>query len=691
MKKPSIERRWKWWKGWLDMALAIGSGSIILNIIYGQFPLYYYQGSDPLIAIPLGAVVEILVWISSLLLIGLITELIRRLFRGGISWHLGARVWAMLSLEIYVVKSIFDISMRDGLFRYYEVYWPDDEMRIIGLLAVALITGILFGVVRRASGPEMVRKDEWKITFFSLFLILAYGYIYNRWMNTTVWPLPPVIAGTISLLVISIGGGIILFRRRYRLLNITIILTSASLFGAVILAIWYRVPASDPRSDIIVSVWDTARAGRMSLYGYENKTTPGLESLASRSVIFDNAFSTANYTYPAHISFFTGKSYREHNYHIGNGEEYDRYQSEFTLPDYLREAGYHTVLFTENPWLLMSDKGFDEVRFFPIMGMYASGRNKRDCEVGFPVKIIKYFNPFLGRRLIDTIIYRFDGFYSYTIDKIILRHIQRLFVKRRRTGPIFLFWNLMNVHNRYHPFSSWKHGAEVNNYNFPEEYDRAMLRADQRFMDLYRLVGRCGHLDRTTFLVTSDHGEFLGESGLWGHNIALFEPVIRIPLMISRLGLNPRRESSPVSLVSLRGLLESLVDERLPYLSGSITGYMTKPDNVISEFGYLPEDGGAEYKWSYSIINDQYQYINDPRMKTYGSSFPPVKSRFLFKKPFGSKNNQDILKSTPGRALKLEEKYSGYLRDLKNQGKTIVHDGAEVDRVEKLRALGYLQ
>ena len=673
------------------MALAIGSGAIILNIIYGKYPLYYYQGSDPLIAIPLGAAVEILVWVLSLLLIGLITELIRRFFRGGISWHLGARVWAMLSLEIYVVKSIFDISMRDGLFRYYEVYWPDDEMRIIGLLVVALITGILFGVARRASGPEMVRKDEWKITFFSLFLILVYGYIYNRWMNTTVWPLPLVIAGTIILLVISIGGGIILLRRRYRLLNVTIILTFAALSSAVLLAIWYRVPASDPRSDIIVSVWDTARAGRMSLYGYKNKTTPGLESIASRSVIFDNAFSTANYTYPAHISFFTGKSYREHNYHIGNGEEYDRYKNEFTLPDYLREAGYYTVLFTENPWLLMSDKGFDEVRFFPIMGMYASGKNKRNCEVGFPVKIIKYFNPFLGRRLIDTIIYRFDGFYSYTIDKIILRHIQKLFVRRRRTGPIFLFWNLMNVHNRYHPFSDWRHGAEVDNYNFPEEYDRAMLRADQRFMDLYSLVGRCGQLDRTIFLVTSDHGEFLGESGLWGHNIALFEPVLRIPLMISRFGLNPRRESSPVSLVSLRGLLESLIDGNIPFLSESITDYMKKSDSVIAEHGYLPEDGGREYKWSYTIIEDQYQYVSDPLMKTYNSRFPPGKISFLFEKPFGAGYEHNILGSTRGPALKLKEGYSRYLRELKDKGKTIVHEGAKVDRVEKLRALGYLK
>lgn len=673
------------------MVLAISAGEMILNFLFGQFPLYYYKGADPLIAIPIGAAAEILVWSVCLLPIGLVTELLRRVFRGGISWHLGARVWAMLCLEIFVVKSIFDISMRDGLFRYYEVYWPDDETRIIGLIAVSLIAGISFGIARRKSGSEMVRKDEWKITLFCLFLMMAYGYIYNRWMDTTTWPLSSVITVTISLLILSIGGGIIFLRQGWRLINTTVLLSAASLVGAVILAIWYLVPAPDERSDIVVSLWDTARSSRMSLYGYENKTTPSLESIASRSVIFDNAFSTANYTYPAHISFFTGKSYREHNYHIGNGEEYDRYQDEFTLLDYLQEVGYHTVLFSENPWILMSDKGFAEVRFLPIMGMYVDGRNKQNCEAGVPVKIIKYFNPFLGRRLVDAMIYRFDGFYSYTIDNIILRYVQKLFIKRRRTGPIFLFWNLMNVHNRYHPFGNWKHGDIVENYDFPEEYDRAMLRADQRFMDLYDLVDRCGQLDRTLFMVTSDHGEFLGESGLWGHHKALFEPVLRIPLMIIHSGLKPRREGSPVSLVTLRGLLESLVEGRLPLLSEAIVEYMTKPDSVIAEHGYLPEDDGREYKWSYTIIDDQYQYIRDQLMKTYNSRFPPGKSSFLFVKPFGSGDEQNILESTRGPALKLKELYSHYLQQLNNKGKTIAHESAEVDRVKKLRALGYLQ
>ena len=125
-----------------------------------------------------------------------------------------------------------------------------------------------------------------------------------------------------------------------------------------------------------------------------------LEELAPASVIFEAAYSPSNYTYPSHVSFFLGDSYRAHNYHFGAGRDYERYQEEYPLAERLAELGYHPVLFTENSWILAADKGFAEVRFWPMMESYPDNF-KRECEFGGFRPIRKYPSPFIGRMIAD--------------------------------------------------------------------------------------------------------------------------------------------------------------------------------------------------------------------------------------------------------------------------------------------------
>ena len=58
---------------------------------------------------------------------------------------------------------------------------------------------------------------------------------------------------------------------------------------------------------MLLIVWDTVRAGNLSLYGYGRRTTPNLERLAGRGVRFDLAFATSSWTLPSHASLFTGR------------------------------------------------------------------------------------------------------------------------------------------------------------------------------------------------------------------------------------------------------------------------------------------------------------------------------------------------------------------------------------------------
>jgi arylsulfatase A-like enzyme len=74
------------------------------------------------------------------------------------------------------------------------------------------------------------------------------------------------------------------------------------------------------------------------------------------------------------------------------------------------------------------------------------------------------------------------------------------------------------------------------------EYDEYIAYADAEFGRLARFMEANGILDTTYVVVTSDHGE-LFERGTRGHiSPALFEPLIRVPLLLSQPGQRARRD-----------------------------------------------------------------------------------------------------------------------------------------------------
>ena len=75
------------------------------------------------------------------------------------------------------------------------------------------------------------------------------------------------------------------------------------------------------RPNVILIVLDTLRADHLSCYGYERKTSPRIDALAREAVMFDNCYSTANWTVPGHASIFTGKYSISHGAHKSLSED----------------------------------------------------------------------------------------------------------------------------------------------------------------------------------------------------------------------------------------------------------------------------------------------------------------------------------------------------------------------------------
>ena len=104
------------------------------------------------------------------------------------------------------------------------------------------------------------------------------------------------------------------------------------------------------KKNVVVVVIDTLRADRMSLYGCERNTTPGIDEWSRRGVVFDHANAASSWTVPSMGMLLTGR------YRQGSGKTITENQR--LLSQVLQAAGYRTIGIVANP-VLNSLQGFD--------------------------------------------------------------------------------------------------------------------------------------------------------------------------------------------------------------------------------------------------------------------------------------------------------------------------------------------
>lgn len=283
------------------------------------------------------------------------------------------------------------------------------------------------------------------------------------------------------------------------------------------------------RPNVLLIVLDTARVDRFSCMGYERNTSPNIDSIFSEGVIYDNAYSTACWTLPSHASLFTGL------YPIQAGATSETLQlpaANITLAQALAEAGYDTIGFNCNGWLSL--------------------------ERGFAKGFEKYNEMWREQNRPD--ITQSKGPIEVTATQWAIQWLEK---RKKQHKPFFMFINLNCIHLPYLPPEPFLSRFVGNKGYNNEEVNRVaaikswwqqlagklkLSKRDYRILsDLYdgevgladRCVGQIVHqlktsgiLDDTLLIVTSDHGENLGEHGRIDHNLSLHETTLHIPLMM---------------------------------------------------------------------------------------------------------------------------------------------------------------
>ncbi|MEW6745943.1 MAG: sulfatase-like hydrolase/transferase [Planctomycetota bacterium] len=309
-------------------------------------------------------------------------------------------------------------------------------------------------------------------------------------------------------------------RTRFNLLSVGLLMALALLAAVVftdhIVDRGRRVPPS-----IIVLVLDTVRADHLSAVGYDRPTSPHLDRLAAEGCLFTRAFVPSPWTLPTHASLFTGLMPSEHGCHW---EHRFLVESHETLAERLRARGYETGGFSANinvSHFFNLDQGFDT--FVEIW-------RERPGRPG----------------LTDTAITNSEVF--KWLDGI------------PRDKPFFLFVNYMDAHLPYSPPAPERelfYGPDRGEALLASRADlldlvlsgRALLTPEARaeLRDLYdgeiayldRMVGELvaglegrGLLDKSLLVMTSDHGENLGEGGLVDHQLSVADRLLRVPILM---------------------------------------------------------------------------------------------------------------------------------------------------------------
>ncbi len=318
--------------------------------------------------------------------------------------------------------------------------------------------------------------------------------------------------------------------------------------------------------NIILLVMDSVRAMNLSCFGYGRATTPNIDRLAAESTLYEQAISVSCWTLPVHASLFTGLYPLNHGLTVSRDALPDDFP---TLARRLQAQGYQTACFSNNPYISAATgltQGFDAIedlwRLTRPRGTQRTPMSKflKQAEQRGPlmrpvVQMVQWL-----RRIRSTMKKMGEGREDSGARLTGERIKAWLTQIRKPDAPFFIFVNYMECHERYSPpapynrrfmparFLPWRVAQLSTNkadiLAGPEKrcaedleimralYDGALNYLDYRIGEFVKFIEGLGLLDNTVLVVTSDHGDSLGEHNHLGHRMTLYEPLVRVPLII---------------------------------------------------------------------------------------------------------------------------------------------------------------
>ncbi len=426
-------------------------------------------------------------------------------------------------------------------------------------------------------------------------------------------------------------------------------------------------PKQEKYNIILISI-DTLRADHLHCYKYKYMTSPNIDTFAKKSLFFEYAYCPIPKTSASFASMMTGLHPFIHKTKPNRGYLKKKYK---TLAEILKSNGYYNYAIVDNANL--SKKFFFNQGFHKYIGVWDKIEEKTQS------------TPFITQKILS-------------------------FLKNRPKRPFFIWANYIEPHTPYMPPKPFieerpkgrnilkvrkkiigamrkiiKEKSIYDEGYYISLYDGAVKYVDSEIGKIINLYFKMKYNKNTIFIITSDHGEDLGEKNFYfNHGPLTFNAASRVPLILHIPKKNHRMIKTPVSIIDIYPTILKLLNIKIPYpIQGKdlLHAHMNRSLFIYGQTG------------TYSVVMNSNHYIrvfpklskqlNLKKHHVYNIYIDPYETRNIYI------NNQDI-------ANELSKKYSfyfkthGYLKKNNNKKEKKERKPLSKRELKSLKTLGYL-
>jgi arylsulfatase A-like enzyme/Flp pilus assembly protein TadD len=399
-----------------------------------------------------------------------------------------------------------------------------------------------------------------------------------------------------------------------------------------------RIDLAPVRPNVLLVSIDTLRADHVGAYGASFAETPTLDRLAAEGTRFARAVASSPLTLPSHAALLTGR--HPHEIGVRHNGMYTLAPALETLPERLRDAGWATGAFV-GAYVLAArfglDQGFDRYDDATTTGLAAPG-----------------------------------GYAERGADAVSDAALAWLESAPR---PFFLWTHYYDPHASYRPPPPWAERFAA------RPYDGEVAWVDAQLARVIAALRSRGELERTLVVVTSDHGESLGEHGELTHGYLLYDAVLRVPLILRGPGVPAGRVVDPLvrsvdvaptvlSLLGRAALPASAGRDLRPLWEGGDPGERVAYSETLAtelELGWSP---------LFSIRTERFRYVQAPTPELYDLQVDPAERENL------------LHGDSQGHAAEASE-LAARLQSILADGVPVAPERLEDEALQRLHALGY--
>jgi len=399
----------------------------------------------------------------------------------------------------------------------------------------------------------------------------------------------------------------------------------------------FALTAQSP--NVLLITLDTTRADHVGCYGGKNVSTPNLDALAAKGVLFEEARAHCPLTLPSHATILTGKFTSTLNVKV-NGSPLD--QKFPLIQEKFKQKGYKTFAMVSAVILQQAmglSRGFDiyddRMAVTPKKGDSPEERRAEETTTA------------------------------------------ALAAMENTKSPYFLWVHYYDPHYEYDPPEPYKQKFR------DRPYDGEIAYMDAQIGRLMNGLSQKGLLKNTLIVVAGDHGEGLMEHGERTHGTFLYEYALRVPLIMAFDGRIPsgKRVSGLCALSDVAPTILELAAVQATGFDGRSLVPMFREGAWQDRAMYIESyNGFMDFGWAplRGIVDRDYKFIDAPKPELYR---------------YRTSEYKNIYREEPEQASKLRKELSRYPDTdaaQKTQIEKFLKDPSNADNLKQLMSLGYL-